>query len=253
MAIKGSRYRKNRYATVVKHVEDIPGIPSKYIFWYPTHLKKYPNASYVLTARVSGRDQHRKGKINAQCWNLWDAASTDGGRLIKGFKEVGAGWEKVSKRRIMKAAKYAKMHNACLLAESVARLLRSVNYSFHDQDKQPTDAELKSFVDELDVPIATYLHPDASPEETRAFETKRGLRYTQAKSGRPKKLKPGHKKKRREELRPVVLKLHDEGNSYRQIEAKTGVKVSTAREWILAHVNAVRILKNVHGGKISTD
>jgi len=250
MALKFLRFRKKSHTAALKQpaeiitpVEDAPGIPSKYIFWFKNFRKAHPNVPFVLVARVSSRDQHRKGQIRPQCWNLYESAINSGAKIIKVFEEVGSGSEEVANRLIMVAAKCAKWEGACLLVESVARLLRSPKYSFFNQDQQPTDAELKAVVTELDVPISTLLHPDASPEETRAFETMRGLRYSKAKSGRPRKRLPGYKRKIRDELHPIVMKLHNAGESYRKIEAKTGIKVSTARGWILAQLKGVRIPK----------
>ena len=58
----------------------------------------------------------------------------------------------------------------------------------------------------LGVPLVTLHNPDASPEDERSYQTKRG-QEAKGSGGRPRDKKPGHKTRERKEKLPKVSKL----------------------------------------------
>ena len=82
----------------------------------------------------------------------------------------------------------------------------------------------------LGVPLVTLHNPDASPEDERSYQTKRG-QEAKGSGGRPRDKKPGHKTRERKEKLPKVSKLTKEGRSVREIARKLNISKSTVERW----------------------
>ena len=140
-------------------------------------------------------------------------------------EHTGPGW---SCHWLQHAAKIAKAHEAVLIAESPNRFVRSDHYhSVTNPTAQANALELERLkMWTRGVPMYTVLHPDATFEQERSYETRRGP------CGRPPKASPGSIKRRRESLLPQALELRSQGKSYREIEEVLKVSYSTVRDWI---------------------
>ena len=82
--------------------------------------------------------------------------------------------------------------------------------------------------------VATVCPPEASAEEIRSYESKRGQAEKGRKGGRPRKTKPGAKKQKRIDNLPKVIELKKQGHSLREIGASLGVAHSSIAGWLEA-------------------
>ena len=206
---------------------------SQFIAYLRDLVRETPNLKAVLYLRVSGRNQNSYGNRRAAERRLRRELKKLGVQVIAVFREVGSGWRSDLLRREA-AALYARKYGAVLVAESADRFLRSIHFSKENQSALPSLVEweaLKSVIG--DVTLATLLRPDASGQEVRSFQTKRGIAEKNAHCGRPRKTKPGEKKRRRQKCMARVFKLRRTwGFSYGEIEAETGLPRSTFVDWL---------------------
>jgi len=125
-------------------------------------------------------------------------------------------------RPFRKAAWKAKAQGRKLLAESTDRFLRDPYYHSNDApDRQVWRREdFEDLRDHfLDVPLVTYLDPDASPKAVRSFQRKRGKEMKGNPGGRCSKRRRGHRncKAIKEQWLPIVQGLKDQGLNAHQI------------------------------------
>ena len=135
---------------------------------------------------------------------------------------------------LRQAAEIAKHEDAVLLAESTSRFIRSQQYhSAKRPDAQPSDADLQHLRECTGgVRLVTVLPPDATPQQERAFATKRGQVAKARKGGRPRKSKPGYKKLRRERELSRVHQLRHCGATITEIHIRTGIPRMTIFDWL---------------------
>lgn len=185
----------------------------------------------VICCRVSERKQKRTQNLDDQERNLRRTAEQAGLVVVAVLRYVRSGFDPCW---LVLAARIAKRHGATILAETTCRLVR--NQHFHSSvrpNAQPTEEELRNLASWTDgVPLATHLAPDASPYESRSYHRKRGQWAKGRKGGRPRIATPGYKKRRRVELLPRAMELHQEGESLRSIEVELKVPFTTIRDWI---------------------
>lgn len=191
-----------------------------------------PGDRVMLCCRVTTQGQ--EANLKDQEANLRSVAVGCGAKVVEVFTHVGTGYDT---DWLWRAAEAARKHGAKLLAESANRLIRHPCYdskSWPDAQARESDLwELRQATE--GITLVTHLHPDATPGEERAYHTKRGQREKGRKGGRPTKQKPGDKKRRRDELLPRVLRLHERGATLGDIAARTGVPRSTVQDWIAKH------------------
>ena len=127
------------------------------------------------------------------------------------------------------------MGNAIVVAESVARFIRNIEYnSVTNWNAKPTVADYNRLQLETDgVKLATLINPDATPEEIRSYETKRGKKSKGNPGGRPKKCSPGYKKRERQKFLPIVLERYKQNKNIAVISRSVNLKYDTVYSWIV--------------------
>ena len=206
------------------------GRASDYIHHLPDVLATAPDVPIVLWPRCSGRVQDHKGNLDEQEANLRREIERLCGRVIATFRRVGSGWMHEGHWSSLEAAAdYAREHGAILVAESTSRFIRSVDWTTTNQQARPTVQEFEQMAQACHgVLLATIHHPDIDPGEERSVQTQRGQQEKGRKGGRPFK----SKRSRREQLRPRVQELHEQGRSIRQISKLLNVPKTTVDEWV---------------------
>lgn len=218
------RYRRDR---------NEPAEASDFIRHLGTLRRKQKIRFAVLYCRVSGRTQNRKGNLDDQVDNLGRWLDRYGIRRIETFREVASGWES-DRERLGAAIELARENDAIIVAETTDRLIRNVNYhSRSKRDALPTQSEFEELRRLANgVIMTTLLVPDADPEIVRWYQQDRGQRAKGNCGGRPKQEKPGYKKQRRTESLSMVLQLHNEGLSSREILKIVKIPRMTIQDWI---------------------
>ena len=175
-----------------------------------------PGMRFVLALRVSAGSQDRRNNIQDQEDTLWRIVEESGGRVVGTFRHTGSG---TNPEWLREAAAHAHTMKAVLLAETVDRFVRPEAYhSKLCHDAQATDADLKLLRQVCgEVRLMTYVHPDASPREVKAYHTKRGQRAKGRKGGRPRAQKRGYKAEVQAQRMSDVLELCWVGDSVRKI------------------------------------
>ena len=130
-----------------------------------------PGDRVVICARKSCRS--RRESLPRQAQNLRSAAQERGLVVVDVVEHTGPGW---SCHWLQHAAKIAKAHEAVLIAESPNRFVRSDHYhSVTNPTAQASALELEQLkMWTRGVPMYTVLHPDATFEQERSYETRRG-------------------------------------------------------------------------------
>lgn len=182
----------------------------------------------VLCCRKSHRD--RSGSNSDQDANLRNTASQAGILVVDVEWREGPGsdpwW-------LARAVAKARQHGAtALLAEVTSRFIRHPEYSptiRWKRELQPSQQEL----DDLrwwtkGFRLVTHLHPDATPNEERAYQTRRQAIHKRGGGDR----KPGYKKRRRERLLAKVITLRRQRKTYEEIEKATGIPRTTVCRWV---------------------
>lgn len=195
-----------------------------------------PGDKVILVCRVSSCEQNHTGNLDDQVANLGRRAAALGVVVVDVVRFVGSGYDPWW---LASAVDDAKREGAVFFAETTDRFVRSILY--HSKNEP-----LKGFADaqarqpDLDglaywaagVELVTDLPPNASPKEVRSYQRKRGQAAKGCKGGRPRKTKPGDKKRRREALKPRALKWRSQGLSIRDIAEYLGVPPSTLQGWL---------------------
>ncbi len=210
---------------------DKTGIASDYI----SDIRRLKRGQrVVIYCRVSASDQERSQNLSDQGKNLERELEKLGFNVIESLGEVGAGW-KGDRERLALAAKIAREKKAIVVAESVTRFIRSRDYnSVTNWNAKPTVADYNRLQLETDgVELATLINPDATPEEIRSYETKRGKKSKGNPGGRPKKCDPGYKKRERQMYLPIVLERYKQNKNIAAIARSVNLKYDTVYSWIV--------------------
>lgn len=211
-----------------------PGVASELIWHLPDLIECHGSLPVVILARVSAREQDRTGNLTPQVDYLERAAKLHELKIVKILREVGSGWRMDDRSVLTHALDVAREHGAILLVESTCRLIRSTD--FHNSQNPgavPTKAEFE-FLRELagNVPLATVLRPDTPWEYVRSHQTRRGQVAKDAKGGRPRAVRAGDKKRRRQELQVRVRRLYGRGLSLADLPSFFDVPRSTLHDWL---------------------
>ena len=188
----------------------------------------------VIYCRVSGRDQERSQNLSDQGENLKNESKQRGFVVVEIISEVASGW-KEDRDGLLRAVEIAREKKAIVVAESVTRFIRSRDYnSVTNWNAKPTVADYNRLQLETDgVELATLINPDATPEEIRSYETKRGKKSKGNPGGRPKKCSPGYKKRERQMYLPKVLELYKQNKNIAAIARSVNLKYDTVYSWIV--------------------
>lgn len=185
----------------------------------------------VLTCRVSGREQKRRRNLANQKDFLREQLQPVGVTVDGVIEHQGSGFDpQWLKRKLLRS--YGG--DVTLVAISTDRFVRSLFY--HTKRNNNAQARTKDLVRlaicTFDLPLVTWLHPDASTEEVQRFQAMLGQWAKGRKGGRPANKRPGYKKRRREQMLHAVLKLRDSGKSQSQIQCETGIPKPTVSRWL---------------------
>jgi len=157
------------------------GRASDYIRHAPEEIK--PGDKLILACRVSECEQDRKGNLADQEANLRERAENLGAIVLRVVSQVESGYKPWW---VGRAVFLAKQYGAKIFAESTDRLIRTPAFDKKNQDAQARDSDLRYLVWWSEgVVLATDLHPDATPKETRSYQRKRGQRMKGNRGGRP--------------------------------------------------------------------
>lgn len=219
------------YGGAEEHAEFMvgDGRASRVIRHFENELRAGDNI--VIAIRVSRCEQDRRGNLQDAEAFLRGVVERRGANTIEVVSHIGSGWDPYW---LGFARAIAEGCDGKILAISTDRLIRNV--CFHSKTYSNAQAsenslnELKSVLG--DVVAMTYLHPDATPSEVRAFRSKFGQDAKGAKGGRPPKNPAGYKRGRRLKMQPEVIEMHQQGQSVRRIAKETGVPKETVRRWI---------------------
>lgn len=200
-----------------------PGRASDYICLAAKYLK--PGTRVVLCLRVSRYAQKRHGNLADQEANLRKAVARRGAIVVAVVRHVGSGYDP---DWLAVAAGRAAVHGAVLLAETTDRFIRTRLYDRDCQDVQarPGDLEYLRYCTD-GMLLLTDLRPDATPEEVRTYQIRRGRLEKDKQGGRP--MRP---KNRRAKLKPEALKLRRDGVPLSEIEKRLKLPLSTVQRWV---------------------
>ena len=190
-----------------------------------------PGDQVVLWLRVSGREQNRRGNLDAyQDW-LSSKSKKRGAVVVARFRRIRSGMAE-ELDDLEAAAEFAREHGATLLAFSTCRFIRPADYnSKTNPHAQPTPHDLERLREATKgTRLMTFVDPDAELDEVRSWQTKCGQKGKDRKGGRPQKA--GYKKRRRLRKRPRVLRLRKKGYSLRDISRRLKVPVKTVHDWV---------------------
>ena len=187
----------------------------------------------VIACRESGWEQNRTHKLKRQAAYLRNYVRERGGKVIALFTHVGSGWDATW---IGNAADEARENGAKILFECVNRAARHPAY--HSESNFTAQARTSDLEDvrywAKGVELVTVLQPDATPEEERSFQTKRGQSISGNKGGRPRK--------RQRTIRPhetirQAMELRAAGSSYGEIANALDVPRATVQSWVKRYLN----------------
>ena len=221
------RIRK-RYPELFEPGADKTGIASDYI----SDIRSLKSGQLVVAyCRVSASDQERSQNLSDQGENLKNESKQRGFVVLEIISEVASGW-KEDRDGLLRAVEIAHENDAVVVAESATRFIRSRDYnSVTNRNALPTVAEYRRLQrDTQGVKLATLVAPDATPEEIRSYETKRGKAAKGNPGGRPRN--PGYKKQIRQKYLPKVLKLYEWGMNIAEIARQLKLNYNTVYSWI---------------------
>ncbi len=184
-----------------------------------------PGDKVVLVCRVSQREQKQRKNLEDQEANLRaEVAALDG--IVVGVTHIQvSGFDPFW---ISRAVTIAQQHGAKLLAESTDRFVRHPAFnSSKNNSRNARESDLRELVACAEgVPLVTLLHPDATPQEVRSYQRKRGQRIKQAKGGRPER-----PKNRKVRLIGTATQMREDGASWGEIALALEVPRSTVARW----------------------
>jgi DNA invertase Pin-like site-specific DNA recombinase len=203
--------------------------------WHLSDLTAKGLVLAVLYCRASTNEQDDDGCLLRAIIDAIKKLKAAGVRIIAVYDGVETSNIYGDRLRLMWAIEEARQHGAVLVAPSRDRFIRARSFCRGQKLKAepPNEFEYRELARMTDgVLLATIQDPDASPEEVRSQQTLGGQRIGGRKGGRPRKSKPGDKKRRRAELTPQVVELHQQGMSNRAIGRQLKVAEPTVRRWL---------------------
>jgi hypothetical protein len=206
----------------------------------------YPGKPYYLVYRVSSRQQDRAENLRNQKLHLPRVVEEAGGVVVGWMDWVGPGGEFAGPGygqswldALRKGADEAERLGATMLALCTDRLIWNPLYRSNDPLRCRCQATWGDLMDlkwaTRPVRLETLLHPDAIPEEVRAFVSRLGQDVKGSRGvarrgdGRTRK---GSEARRRDKYLPEVLRLHALRGGPSFIARRVGLPLSTIRDWI---------------------
>ncbi len=190
-----------------------------------------PGTPVVLWCRVSSGLQNANGNNADQEAELRAAVAERGGIIIAVM--TYAGRVDKAEAELFRATNMAAENGAVLLAESTSRFIRHPRY--HPKLRphlMPTTLGLRDLRWVCgDVPLVTQLDPDATWQEERAHQSKRGQRRKGKPGGRQAKKRPGYKKEFRLRSIPKVRWMRYVKMSNRAIARALKTDEKNIRRW----------------------
>lgn len=185
-----------------------PGLPGDYIL----HIDDLPSRQRVIiAARVSSYTQDHAGNLDIQLRFLRQEVAHRRAIVVHEIGEVGSGFDP---NWLHYPALLARDLGAVIVAETVDRLMRpSAYHSVMNPCARLSCMDLDMLQRAAPgVQLYTVVHPDATPGENRAAQTRRG-QGAKSKGGRP----INSRSRFRERWLPVAVELRSEGMSLRAI------------------------------------
>lgn len=209
--------------------------PSDYIH----HFDDLDATEVILFCRVSGREQNRNGNLADQINENRRELEKLGVTVIERYKEIESGWDNdhwMDRGALAAAAAHAKRLGVVLVAESLSRFIRSVDYHpSKNSHAVPTRAEFEKLLRITEgVTLATIAHPDTPPTAERGVQSKRGMIQKNRMGGRPRK--------RTRTIRPLetiqqAMELRAAGWSLGEIAKALKVPRPTVQSWADRYLN----------------
>lgn len=162
------------------------GRASRYIMAASEATRK--GTRVVIVVRVSTSQQNHNRNLDDQLDTLRRWVADRGGVVVAEVPHVGPGSDPSWLRQ---AATLARQLGAVLLAESVDRFVRHPDFNPKAcPDAQPREIDLQELRHCTEgVILATLLSPDATPEQIRSYQRRRGQSEKGNRGGRPRKRK----------------------------------------------------------------
>jgi len=206
-------------------------IPSEFGFRHLAELlKEDPSIDKVVVyARVSERDQDRKGNLYRQIANLVsEVVLTHQLEIVAIYSTVASGSLRHENERLITALRHARRLGVPLVAESAPRFIRSIYYDSNaNTDAWPSKGDFSEFRDLAQgVTLATVWHPDLAPSEIRHLEQARGNRF------QSKHRSVSRRAQRRAAFANLAFRLHFRDVSLTDLAYWFSVSRSTVQEWV---------------------
>jgi DNA invertase Pin-like site-specific DNA recombinase len=213
-----------------------PAKASNFIQHLEALARERPGLTAVVYCRVSERFQHHTGNLDDQQAAVLRELARLGIPVIAVYPSVESGWQLADcpeRQRLTDAAEHAREVGAVLVAETLSRFIRAVNWTTQNQDAVPVQEEYEQLLAITGgVTLATIFHPDTPPRVERSHQTRRGQRAKGRKGGRP----AGKKRKQKANWpMPVKLeanRLRRQGISIGRIAKRLGVPKPTVQYWL---------------------
>ena len=209
-----------------------PGLASQFIHYWPTWCIEHPGGKVVIFSRLSTRGQQENHNHSQTINKLKDAVESKGLKLVGMVRCTAPGWSSITRLKLREAAQLAQEHGAVILAESTSRFVRNKSWKpGYDAETTLYDFERLEIVTD-DVPLVTLEDPDKLSDGERSVQTKRGMYGKGKHGGRPRKEKPGYKKRIRIEKIELARELRAKGMSYRKIADTLHINHMTVYKWL---------------------
>ncbi len=203
---------------------------------YVVPLSDLPLSTPLISfSRASTPGQKRN--LLHQKWDNFERLEDLGFTVLRGIGEISSGsiFDPAKRPKLVRAVELAKKFQATIVFADTDRLIRSSRYS-KDNNALATNGEFDALMKIFDgVPVATIQHPDIPRKGRngiRSNESKRGQAHRGNSGGRPRKTRPGDKKRKKEKYIEPVRQLRVQNATYREIEKQLEVPRETARRWM---------------------
>ncbi len=220
------------------------GNPNKYFFRLWMLIRRAARLGLVLRVvlyvRVSSDKQGRRGNGVHQMEALrnkvkyWGRVHKVRIEIVGEFSEEDVSAWKLwpgGRPELVKAGQLARRKDAVIVAMHTSRFVRNRH---HARGVLPTVEDFEKLQELVGgVQLATVIRPDT--QEDRSADTKRGLKASKKRRGRPPKKRPGDKKRLRLTYKPQIVQRRKEGWKVDQLfdeYGKFGIKRSTIGDWI---------------------
>ncbi|MCE9519666.1 MAG: hypothetical protein K8R87_08960 [Verrucomicrobia bacterium] len=224
-----SRYISRKREREILHVTS-PKL-SKFVPHIFQYLQNHPNQRCILVGREStdGQRPHIAGQIS-ECKRMLHSM---GVHVIRTCRWIGRANDEATLEKWRKVSRFAKKQNAFIAIETSNRAFRGRSYHpVHNRYVRPCQEEIDAVLAAIsDVPLVSIHDPDLSEDEQDAIQTRRGMRASTKRAGRPVTAKPGYKKRFRELTLEDVLQYFADDMPLREIHRLTKISPMTLHDW----------------------